>query len=76
MGHGLLGRVPPGPELAVAVNGRIAALTKSFRLATGAQTLFAAMVPESSFHTGRNRVELFELRNAGGERTLVSLGTA
>jgi hypothetical protein len=33
-------------------------------------------VPESSFHTGRNRVELFELREAGARVTLRSLGTA
>ena len=46
---GYLEGVPAGRDLAVAVNGRIAATTKSFQLATGKQTLFAAMVPESSF---------------------------
>jgi hypothetical protein len=73
---GSLAGVPAGRDLAIAVNGRIAALTKSFHLATGDETLFAAMVPESSFHTGRNRVELFELREAGARVTLRSLGTA
>jgi hypothetical protein len=73
---GSLDGVPAGVDLAVAVNGRIAALTKSFHLATDEQTLFAAIVPESSFRTGRNRVELFELRDAGAEVTLRSLGTA
>jgi hypothetical protein len=73
---GSLDRVPPGRDLAIAVNGRIAALTKSFHLATDEKTLFAAMVPESSFHTGGNRVELFELRDAGAKLTLRSLGTA
>jgi hypothetical protein len=73
---GSLAGVPAGRDLAIAVNGRIAALTKSFHLATGDQPLFAAMVPESSFHTGRNRVELFELREAGARVTLRSLGTA
>jgi hypothetical protein len=34
------------------------------------------MVPESSLRTGRNRVELFELRRAGPRVTLVRLGTA
>ena len=33
------------------------------------------MVPESSFHTGGNRVELFELRDAGAKLTLL-VGTA
>jgi hypothetical protein len=73
---GSLDRVPPGRDLAIAVNGRIAALTKSFHLAEDEKTLFAAMVPESSFHTGGNRVELFELRDAGARLTLRSLGAA
>jgi hypothetical protein len=73
---GYLKGVPAGRDLAVAVNGRIAALTKSFHLATGTETIFAAMVPESSFHTGRNRVELFELRRAGTRVKLRRLGTA
>jgi hypothetical protein len=73
---GTLEGVPTGTHLAVAVNGRIAALTKSFHLATGDQTLFAAMAPESSFHNGRNGVELFEVRDAGAEVTLRSLGVA
>ena len=73
---GSLDRVPPGRDLAIAVNGRIAALTKSFHLAEDDETLFAAMVPESSFHTGANRVELFEVRDAGARLTLRSLGTA
>jgi hypothetical protein len=73
---GYLKGVPAGRDLAVAVNGRIAALTKSFHLATGTETIFAAMVPESRFHTGRNRVELFELRRAGTRVKLRRLGTA
>jgi hypothetical protein len=73
---GYVDGVPAGRDLAVAVNGRIAALTRSFHLATGKETLFAAMVPESSFHEGRNRVELFELRSAGTKVELRRLGTA
>ena len=73
---GSLEGVPTGIDLAIAVNGRIAALTKSFHLATDDRTLFAAMVPESSFRTGRNRVELFAVRGAGAKPTLRSLGTA
>jgi hypothetical protein len=68
--------VPPGRDLAVAVNGRIAATTRSFQLATAKQTLFAVMVPESSFHAGRNAVELFELHGAGARVELKRLGTA
>ena len=70
---GYLDGVPAGRDLAVAVNGRIAATTKSFQLATGKQTLFAAMVPESSFAAGRNVVELFELGGTGAKVTLKRL---
>jgi hypothetical protein len=73
---GYLKGVPAGRDLAVAVNGRIAALTRSFHLATGTETLFAVMVPESSLRAGRDRVELFELRRAGTEVKLRRLGTA
>jgi hypothetical protein len=73
---GHLQGVPAGRDVAIAVNGRIAAVTRSFHLATGSETLFAGMVPESSFRTGRNRVELFELRRAGAKVKLRRLGTA
>jgi hypothetical protein len=68
--------VPAGHDLVVAVNGRIAAVTKSFQLAIGKEILFAAMVPESSLHAGRNDVELYELLGAGTKVTLRHLGTA
>jgi Sulfatase len=75
---GRLDGVPAGRDLAVAVNGRIAGLTASFRLATGGDTLFAVMVPASSFRPGQNRVELFEVRGAaaGTGITLRRLGAA
>jgi Sulfatase len=73
---GRLTGVPPGRDLAIAVDGRIAALTRSFRLATDDDTLFAAVVPESSFRAGRNRVELFEVSGGGTQVELRRLGTA
>jgi hypothetical protein len=73
---GHLDGVPAGRDLAVAVNGRIAAVTKTFHLATATETLFAVMVPESSFRAGHNRVELFELRRVGAKIGLTRLGTA
>jgi Sulfatase len=69
---GYLKGVPNGRDLAIAVNGRIEATTKSFTLATGTGPIFAAMVPESSFHQGRNRVEVYELEGS----TLKRLGRA
>jgi len=59
-------------ELAVAVNGRIAALTRSFRL-DGRQR-FAALVPETVFREGQNRVELFSIDGTASEPRLIRLG--
>jgi hypothetical protein len=73
---GYLDEVPTGRDLAVAVNGRIRAVTRSFKLATRDDVLFAAMVPEQSFHQGRNRVEVFAVLKAGGALSLQRLGTA
>jgi sulfatase-like protein len=69
---GYLKGVPKGRDLVIAVNGRIEATTKSFTLATGTGPIFAAMLPESSFHQGRNRVEVYEVEGS----TLKRLGAA
>jgi Sulfatase len=47
-------------DIAVAVNGTIRAVGNTFKLAVGeAGELVSVMVPESAFHKGRNRVEVF-----------------
>ena len=48
-------------DLAVAVNGRIEAVGRSFYLDGDATEHFALMVPESSLHEGRNSLELYEV---------------
>jgi Sulfatase len=48
-------------DVAIAVNGRIRAVSRTFRLTTGGGWLVAAMVPESSFEDGANEVEVFEV---------------
>jgi sulfur carrier protein ThiS len=53
-------------DLAVAVNGQIAAVGRSFRLAGRANESFAFMVPEDALREGHNRVEVFEV--VGGRR--------
>jgi hypothetical protein len=53
-------------ELAVAVNGEIAAVGRSFRLAGPARDSFAFMVPEEALRDGRNTIEVFEV--VGGRR--------
>ncbi|TMM17831.1 MAG: hypothetical protein E6F97_12660, partial [Actinobacteria bacterium] len=50
-------------DLAVAVNGRVAAVTQTFDL--GGVTKFDAMVPEGSLHDGRNDVSVFAVQPDG-----------
>jgi hypothetical protein len=51
-----------GREIAVAVNGRIAAVGETFTLATGDEgELVSVVVPPESFEQGRNEVEVFEV---------------
>ena len=69
---GALHGVPFGEhrDVAVAVNGRIRAVGRSFDLWWKGREYFSMMVPEASLHAGRNRVEFFEVR---GGRELVPL---
>jgi hypothetical protein len=51
----------PGRDIAVAVNGTIAAVGSTFTLAVGDEgELVSVMVPESAFRKGANRVEVLE----------------
>jgi hypothetical protein len=50
-------------DLAVALNGRIAAVTRTFD--QHGRTRFSAMVPEDAFRNGRNTVELFVIDASG-----------
>ena len=58
------GALSPSTGLAVALNGRIAALTRTFEF--GGQTRFAALVPESAFRDGANDVQVYALGERGG----------
>jgi len=56
------GDADPGRDIAVAVNGTIAAVGNTFTLAVGDEgELVSVMVPESAFREGRNEVEVFEV---------------
>jgi hypothetical protein len=69
----LAGRAHAGlRDLAVAVNGRIRAVGRSFRLGRRRAEYFSFVVPESALRPGRNRAEVFEVRDGG--RRLISLG--
>ena len=58
-------------DLAVALNGRVAAVTRTFD--QHGQTRFSAMVPEDALRNGRNDVEVFVVDRSGGETRLVRL---
>jgi hypothetical protein len=55
------GRSGATRDLAVAVNGTIEAVGRSFYLEGDPTEHFALMVPESALHEGRNSIELFEV---------------
>jgi hypothetical protein len=69
---GPLHGVPIGEhrDLAVAVNGRIQAVARSFDLWLRRREYFSVMVPESSLRTGFNDVEVFEVLTGGALRPL------
>jgi hypothetical protein len=64
--------VTQGTPLAIAVNGRVRAMTRSFDL--GGQRRFAAMVPQTSFHEGRNAVDVYSVTRSGARFHLSALG--
>ncbi|HYP48184.1 MAG TPA: sulfatase-like hydrolase/transferase [Thermoleophilaceae bacterium] len=57
-------------EIAVAVNGRIEATGRSFRLRGDRAERFAVMVPEETLIEGRNTVDVLEIGRRGTLRTL------
>jgi Sulfatase len=52
-------------DIAIAVNGRIAAVGRSFHLRGQAVESYSVMVPEDSLHEGRNRIEVLEVADNG-----------
>jgi hypothetical protein len=66
------GSVGAGVELAVAVNGRIRALTRVF----GPNQAFRAFVPETSLRDGANEVEVFLVRGRGDSLSLAPIASA
>jgi hypothetical protein len=64
------GRLPGTPagtmrDLAVAVNGRIRAVGRSFHLRGRKMEFFSLLVPESALRRGRNSLEVLEVRADG-----------
>jgi hypothetical protein len=73
---GTLGRGRPGVlrDLAVAVNGRIRAVGRSFRLRFRPDEYFSFVVPEDSLRPGRNSVEVFQVKPGGALAPLARVG--
>lgn len=57
-------------DLAVAVNGRIAAVGRSFHLDGRSTEFFSLIVPETVLRRGRNVAQLLEVEPGGGLRAL------
>jgi hypothetical protein len=73
----VVGRLEGAPrgatrDLAVAVNGRIRATGRSFRLRGRPREFFSLIVPESALRPGANRLELIEVRPDGRMVSLLS----
>ena len=62
----------PREELAISVNGRIAAVTTPFH--SRGRTLFSALVDELVLRDGVNTVEVYAVRGSGAGTRLIRLG--
>ncbi len=58
----------PPRDLAVAVNGKIAGVGSSLKLATGGGEIFGLLVPPDSFRDGKNEVVVYAVENGRLER--------
>jgi hypothetical protein len=70
--YGRLHEVPAGRDIAVAVNGTIAATTRSFEHA--GETLVSALAPETAFRPGANSVRLYVVEGTTEDASLHELG--
>jgi hypothetical protein len=67
------GDARPGERLAVAVNGRIWAATRT--VSDAGAVAFGTAIPPTSLRQGANSVQLFAIEGTRSERRLVKLGT-
>ena len=65
------GGEPPGRPLALALDGTVVAVTRSYRW-RGA-TRFSAVLPPTAFHAGANRLDVFALETRDSRPVLVPL---
>lgn len=63
-------------DFAIAVNGRVEAVTRSAYLKDEPAQRLSAMVPEAALRDGANRVQVFVVERAGGGLRLTEIGAA
>ncbi len=69
--HGRIVGAPPGQDIAIAVNGRVVAVTRSF--GHDGDTLVSAVTPEDAYRPGENSVRLYVVEGAGDRTVLREL---
>jgi Sulfatase len=69
--YGRIDGAPAGQDVAIAVNGRIVAVTRSF--AHDGDTLVTAVTPEDAYRPGVNSVRLFLVEGSGESTVLQEL---
>ena len=69
----LTGSVPDGETVAIAINGRIVAVTASY--AYGKDVRFGAMVPVTAFQKGANTVQALAVSGSGPSTRLALAGS-
>ena len=73
---GTLSGVRIGAPVALALNGRIAAVSVAYRNAGGGPVRFSELVGERAFRTGRNAVRVFVLTGSPSRPTLEAVSTS
>jgi hypothetical protein len=69
--YGRIDGAPPGEDVAIAVNGRIVAVTRSFE--HDGDTLVTAVTPQDAYRPGTNSVRLFLVEGSGESTVLQEL---
>jgi hypothetical protein len=69
--HGRIVGAPPGQDIAIAVNGRVVAVTRSF--GHDGDTLVSAVTPEDAYRPGENSVRLYVVEGTGVRTALREL---
>jgi Sulfatase len=69
--YGRIDGAPPGEDVAIAVNGRVVAVTRSFE--HDGETLVTAVTPEEAYRAGENSVRLYLVEGTGENMVLAEL---